>query len=273
MDGVKATIIVSFYNNFDKLKLVLAGFTMQTLKDFEIIVADDGSNSEVVENIRQIIPDYSFPIKHIWHEDIGWRKNIILNKAIAASNGEILIFIDGDCIPHPRFVEEHYVNREDNCALAGRRVNMSEIVTQKLTEKKIIEGYLQKLGLIKLFIDQLFRKTASHVENGLYFRNRFIRSWIKKENRGLVGCNFSLMKKDMLALNGFDERYNTAFLGEDTDVEVRLLHNGGRDKSMKHIAIVYHCFHPRMKYENVCFHIFNDNKAKKVTFTPYGIKK
>ena len=267
----KASVIISFYNNIEKLKFLLAGLQIQQFNEFEAVIADDGSKPEVVQAIKEISGNYNFPIQHIWHEDIGWRKNAILNKAIVASKGEVLIFIDGDCIPHPQFVKEHYNNREDLCALAGRRINMTQNVTDSLTEKKIMKGYLQGLGFVKLIFQLSFRSINGQVENGFYIKNQWIRKKIRKYNRGLIGCNFSLQKKDMLAINGFDERYTSAYIGEDTDIEVRLRNAGGKDKSVKHIALVYHCFHPLRKYENVCFDVYNSNKENKVSYTPYGI--
>ena len=273
MSAYKASVIISFYNNIEKLKFLLAGLQMQKISEFEAIIADDGSRPEIVAEIKSILKNYTFPIQHIWHEDIGWRKNMILNKAIVASKGEVLIFIDGDCIPHPKFIEEHYNNREEMCALAGRRVNMSKNISESLTEKKIKEGYLQGWGFVKLIFQLAFRSVNGQVENGLYIKNQWIRNKIRKYNRGLIGCNFSILKKDMLAINGFDERYTSAYIGEDTDIEVRLRNTGGKDKSVKHIAIVYHCFHSLRKYENVCFDVYNSNINNKITYTPYGINK
>jgi glycosyltransferase involved in cell wall biosynthesis len=273
MQEYKASVIISFYNNIEKLKLLLAGLQMQKFNEFEAVIADDGSKPEVVAEIKNISKNYKFPIQHIWHEDIGWRKNVILNKAIVASKGEVLIFIDGDCIPHPQFVREHYENREDMCALAGRRINMSENVTKLLTEKKIQNGYLQGWGLVKLVFQLSFRGKNGQVENGFYIKNNWIRKKIRKYNRGLIGCNFSIQKKDILAINGFDERYTSAYIGEDTDLEVRLRNAGGKDKSVKHIALVYHCYHPLRQYENVCFDVYKSNIDNKIGFTPYGINK
>jgi len=271
----KASVIIAFYNNIETLRLVFAGLSIQTFHDFEVIIADDGSKPEIIGKLKELQKEYEkyFSTQHIWHEDIGWRKNIILNKAILASNSEILIFIDGDCIPHPRFVEEHYINSEDNYALAGRRINMSHEVTKQLTETKIRNKYLQKVGFIRLIFNQAFSKTASHVENGIYIKNKVLRKWLRKENRGLLGCNFSIKKADMLKINGFDERYNSAFAGEDTDVQVRLYNNGGHDKSVKHIAIVYHCYHPLRTFESVCLDILNSHIENKTTYTPFGIYK
>jgi glycosyltransferase involved in cell wall biosynthesis len=103
---VKTSVIAAFYNNLHYLKLVLAGFERQTEKEFEFIIADDGSKEEVVKEIENLSPKYSFRIKHIWHPDKGFRKNKILNQALLVSESDYLIFIDSDCVPHSSFVEE-----------------------------------------------------------------------------------------------------------------------------------------------------------------------
>ena len=66
-----------------------------------------GLDAEVVKEIESIASNYSFRIKHTWHPDKGFRKNKILNQAILASESDYLIFIDSDCVPHSKFVEEH----------------------------------------------------------------------------------------------------------------------------------------------------------------------
>ena len=121
----KATLIISFYNNFPFLKLVLGGLERQTVKDFEIIIADDGSNEECKRKIMEYDKNSALNIKHQWHKDEGWQKNRILNQAIVASKANYLVFIDGDCIPHRAFIEEHICNSKTKTALAGRRVNLS----------------------------------------------------------------------------------------------------------------------------------------------------
>lgn len=119
------SLIISFYNKLDYLKLILASLEAQTFSDFEVVISDDGSSDKVCRELEDIIRKSDFPIKHVWHEDKGWRKNMILNKSITASRGDYLVFIDGDCILHPRCLEEHFNARRKNRIIAGRRVNLS----------------------------------------------------------------------------------------------------------------------------------------------------
>ena len=91
-----ASIIITTYNHPDALRLVLLALTAQTVCNFEVIVADDGSNVDtrlMLENL-QITLDY--PLHHIWQTDDGFRAATIRNKAVAVSKGEYLIFLDGD---------------------------------------------------------------------------------------------------------------------------------------------------------------------------------
>ncbi len=266
----EVSVIISFYNKIKYLELLLAGFQNQTFKNFEIIIADDGSNPEVVKGIESISSTYPFTVKHIWQEDKGFRKNRILNKAILASSSDYLLFVDGDCIPHYAFVEEHFNYKKEKICLTGRRVNLSEKITNQLTPQRVEERYLEN-NLLKLIDDGLFGKSID-VEKGFYIRNHFLRNIFNKKKRGLLGCNFSIHKKDLLDINGFDERYEAPSIGEDTDIQYRLELNGVEIKSLNNIAVQYHLYHKLQLRNPVNLSLFESVKESKTFFTPYGIK-
>ena len=268
---VKTSVIAAFYNNIEYLKLVLAGFERQTKKKIEFIIADDGSNEEVIKEIEKIATNYSFRIKHTWHPDKGFRKNKILNHAILASESDFLIFIDSDCVPHSRFVEEHLNEKEVNTVCTGRRVNLSQKITDLLTEEKIREGFLE-FNNILLIKDALFGK-SNYVEKGFYIKNKFLRSALNKKYRGLLGCNFSLHKKDIIAINGFDERYEAPSIGEDSDIEFRLGLNGVKVKSLNHIAVQYHLYHKLQERLQKNLDLFNEVKRSNKAYTHFGLNK
>lgn len=267
----KATVIAAFYNRLDYLKLVLAGFERQTEKNFELIIADDGSSEDVVREINKIIPEHSFPIKYIWQEDKGFRKNKILNKAITESESDYLIFIDADCIPHRGFIEGHLNHSQKNISLTGRRVNLSQKITNQLTEKNVREGFLEK-NIFLLIKDGLFGKSFD-VEKGLYLKNKFFLNYFNKKNRGLLGCNFSAFKEDLIKLNGFDERYEAPSIGEDSDVQFRLELSGVKIKSINHTAVQYHLYHKPQERAPVNLELFQEVKNNKLAFTSFGLKK
>ena len=257
------------------LEYVLAALERQSFKYFEVIIADDGSTQEVVEAINALKENYSFPIKHIWHEDNGWQKNVILNKAVLASRCDYLIFIDGDCIPHPKFIQEHIENRKENQVISGRRVMLTQRVSEKLTIDRIKNGYLDHRAFFPLLWDTVFKNSKTHIENMVRVRNPLIRKlFIKDKLRGFWGCNFSAWKKDILRVNGFDERFTYPGFGEDVDLDNRLRKTGVYPVSKKHLVTQYHVFHKHFDtlYEpNIL--LVKENLDKESAFTPYGIDK
>lgn len=267
----KASVIISFYARIDYLRLLFAGFERQTFKDFEVIIADDGSREDVTLEIERLSRDASFPVVHLWHEDKGFRKNKILNRAIEASGSDYLIFVDGDCVPHRKFVEEHFVNRQERVCLAGRRVNLSERVTKMLSYESVRNGFLER-RLPLLILDGIFGKSFD-VEKGFYFQSPSIRNFFNRKKRGIVGCNFSLHRNDFLSINGFDERYEKPSIGEDSDVQYRLELQGVGIKSVNHMAVQYHLYHVLQVRPQENLELFSKIKEAKLSFTPFGIVK
>lgn len=268
---LKASVIISFYNRIDYLKYVLAGFERQSFRDFEIIIADDGSNENVVEELEKISIKISYPLTHVWHEDKGFRKNKILNRAITSSNTDYLIFIDGDCIPHKEFVNEHLINSYMGKCLTGRRVNLSEKITEDLSVEKIKNGYLEN-KTFKLIVDGLWGK-SDNVERGFYIKNKFLRRILNKKKRGMLGCNFSVHKRDLLAINGFDERYELPSIGEDSDVQYRLELLKVEVVSLGNIAVQYHLYHKLQERPQENLDLFAEIKKSALFYTPFGINQ
>lgn len=271
MQEPKASLIISFYNNFDFLELVLAGLERQTMKSFEVIIADDGSRDDVKRKINDYKKHTNLSIKHVWHEDLGWRKNQILNKAIVKSESGYIIFIDGDCVPHKRFIEDHFDSREEKKILAGRRVNLSAKLTKMLTYDNVRKG---RLVFMNLLLDSIVGDSRD-VEKGFRIGYKPLRNLFNKSSRGVLGCNFSLHKSCLLSVNGFDERYVNPAVGEDTDIERRLLRNGLAIKTLKFAGIQYHLYHKKLERTNYVesMKILAENDERCVTYTPYGIEK
>jgi glycosyltransferase involved in cell wall biosynthesis len=270
MKDFAVSLIISFYNGVGYLKLILAALARQSFRDFEIIIADDGSREEVVREVKKMIEETTLDIQHLWHEDAGFRKTMIFNQAVVRSRSSYLVFMDGDCIPHFRFIEEHYKNREQKVLLAGRRVYLSEKVSKSLTPEKINDGYLEGAFILRLIFDGVFGG-SSHVIKGIHVRNAWLRKVLNRSMTGVLGSNFSIHKEDLLAINGFDERYQAPAVGEDSDIEVRLVWNNVTIKMVKNMAIQFHMHHRKLPRPTENLEIFEMVKKSKQAFTPYGI--
>ncbi|MDI6802236.1 MAG: glycosyltransferase [Bacteroidota bacterium] len=256
--AIGASLIISVYSKVRFLNLVLAGVTRQTYKKFEIIIADDGSGEEMRQYINQSRQALPYEIKHIWHEDNGFRKNKILNKAIKASASDYLIFIDGDCIPHKNFIESHIEEKEPNSVLCGSRVMLSNSFSDALSLNDVQNGKVEKFSL-QLVIDAL-RGKASRLEDGI--RNRLLLKIQQRKQARILGSNFSIEKSMLEEINGFDERYEGPGLGEDSDVEFRLNLLGVKFKSVRNYAIIYHLYHQKTMELTDNWKIYNDTKQR-----------
>ncbi|GMU90752.1 MAG: hypothetical protein AMXMBFR49_29570 [Chlorobiota bacterium] len=266
---ITSSVVISFYKNLRYLELVLAGFERQDRNDFEIIIADDGSPKEVVAGVEKLLGRHSFPALHIWHPDKGFRKNKILNKAIVAARSDYIIFIDGDCVPHSKFVSGHLQYAAKNVSLTGRRVNLSEKITGLLSPETVKAGWLET-HFGKVIVDGLFGDSFD-VEKGFYTGNETVRRFFNKKKRGIVGCNFSLHKEDLLRVNGFDERYEAASVGEDSDIQYRLELLGVTIRSLNHIAVQYHLDHKLQPRPQQNLDLFEQVKKEGRAFTEFGI--
>ncbi len=271
MESPKISIIISTYNQPDWLQKVLIGYECQTFKNFEVIIADDGSNSETKYIIENFSKTSSYPIKHVWHEDDGFRKTIILNKAIVKATAAYLLFTDGDCIPNIHFVDKHMKLRKDGWFLSGGYFKLPKSISE-LISKDDIESqrcfdvvWLKSKGLASSF--KLNKLTASG------FKERFL-NFITPTKATWNGMNTSGWKKDVLAVNGFDERMQ--YGGEDRELGERLFNFGIKAKQIRYSAVCIHLYHERgyVKPEMITKNneIRKITKNEKVIQTPFGIK-
>lgn len=271
MQAPKASIIISVYNRFDFLQLVLAGLEIQTESDFEVIISDDGSNDSFVNQLAALIAHSPLRIFHNWHADAGFRKNQILNVSIRSALGAQIIFLDGDCIPHPAFVAEHLAHGGPGRCLAGRRIDISDRLTRLLTPERIRQGVLQNpTTMLGQLADFLIRRTF-HFMNGLYVEHPVLRRYFNRKERGLLGANFSAMKADLEAINGFDERYTAPTFGEDSDIEFRLRLLGVKIIPLLNIAVIYHCHHKLLPRPELSKSLYEQVLRDGLAFTPYGL--
>lgn len=240
-----ASIILATYQWPEALGLVLSGLVTQTEKRFEVMIADDGSDQRthaVIELYRRRVP---FEIRHFWQENQGFRKSRILNEAIRAARGDTLIFLDGDCVPHAEFVEQHLTLQERGAYVCGRRVDLSKEFTAGLDSTRVEGGVLNGVatGLLDLWLDCLRRNGSKPLHRAYTVKTPWIRKLAKLDRVvDLKGCNFSCARADMLAIGGFDQSYE-GYGREDTDVELRLQNLGLHIKSAKNLCLQFHLWH------------------------------
>jgi glycosyltransferase involved in cell wall biosynthesis len=264
------SLVIAVYNKPEVLRLVLAACERQSFRNFEVLIADDGSGPAVRTLVEELKPSLPFPLLHLWHEDRGWQKNTMLNNAIRASHAGHIVFIDGDCLPSRHFLLDHWNEREHGKVLLGRRVETSERWSRALTLEKIRSGDFERLGWSEIMDG--FRGASLRVEDGIRIPNGLVRKILLRTARGMLGSNFSVAKKDLIAINGFDELYTGPGCGEDSDVQYRLSLIGVTGKSLRNLAVQYHVYHPRMPVSDPSWDRFEMVKKSGVAKCRVGLE-
>ena len=237
----KVSVIIPVYNAVQTLELVLTGYRRQSMRDFEVVLTDDGSGSEVRACVDSFSERSSFPLKYVFQPDEGYRRARAINHAVQESSSDYLVFADADCIPHHDFVKAHYEYRAARAALCGRRVLMGAALSAKIDSQYILEGKLDRLTPMRLASALLGR--GDHWDEGFTLRNRIVHAWINSKRPSILGSNFSLEKSLFEEVNGFNEDF-VGYGGEDTELEYRLRMAGAQLQWVRHRAIQYHVHHP-----------------------------
>jgi len=236
---MRISVIVTTYNRPDALTAVLEGYLAQTDREFDLIIADDGSTDETKEVVSAYRKRAAFPVEHVWQEDIGFRAAAIRNRALAATDADYIIFSDGDCIPLPDFVSRHRLLAEKGWFTVGNRILLSEAFSRCILSGDVpvhTWNVRQWIGA----------RMKGHTNRWLPLLSFFPRSPLRKARprrwEGAVTCNLSAWREDLLFVNGFDETYSGWGL-EDSDLVIRLIQSSLKRKSARFAAPVLHLWH------------------------------
>ena len=267
---MEISVIFSTYNSEEWLEKVILGFSVQTFRNFEIIIADDGSREATKNLIDKLRTEIDIPIIHVWQEDNGFQKSQILNKAILASTSDYLIFTDGDCIPRKDFVEVHDKFREKGYFLSGGYFKLPMDISKLISKDDIINqrcfdlNWLKANGLPSSF------KNIKFLASGLSSK---ILNFVTPTNASWNGHNSSGWKQDLMEVNGFNQEMQ--YGGQDRELGERLFNKGLKSKQIRYSAICVHLDHKRGYVNEETWkknHAIRENTRKnKVVKTPIGI--
>jgi glycosyltransferase involved in cell wall biosynthesis len=219
------SVIVSTYNRPDALQQVLRGCAAQTDKNFEVVVADDGSGEATratVAEAAEAAARSALTIEHVWHPDEGFRLAAIRNKGIARSRGSYLIFLDGDCVPQRQFVAHHRALAEAGTMVTGSRILLGAALTSDALGRGLP---LQDQAAGFWFKQRLAGQVNKILPIFVNLPDAAIRRVHGFKWRGIKGCNLAAWRTDVERVNGFDESF-TGWGHEDADFVVRLFNAG-----------------------------------------------
>ena len=270
--------VMAVYNKPREFRMCLEGYRRQSFfidhhQEFQLVVADDGSGPEIEEILSRFADEVSFPVTYLRQEDGGWGKLRMLNWSVLECRAERMIFTDGDCVPHRHFLSSHYEHSDPNTVYCGRRVDIMEELAGELTVEDIRGGKLESPWWI---VRNILKGKTDFGEQGFYLPEllaRLVPTFSKNSRPTLVGSNFSIRKKWLLDLNGFDETFTRPGYGEDTDLERRLGFPGVKLEWITYRAIQFHIWHPLTAVGEESKKIFESLKALGNKTALKGIKE
>jgi len=235
---MRVSLVISTYNAPASLRRCLLGFLVQTHRPAQVIVADDGSTADTAAVLRS--PEFApLAIEHVWQPDRGWRKSQVMNLALAHCRGDYVVVSDGDCIPRRDFVAAHVRHARPRTFLSGAMINLPPEVHAGLPDAVILDNSLFTTAGLASYLPTAGRhrlRLAPGRWEGLLNR-------LTARRCVLRGSNFSAWRRDLLAVNGFDESF--VYGKEDRELGLRLRNAGVASRWLKYSLVQFHLDHAR----------------------------
>jgi glycosyltransferase involved in cell wall biosynthesis len=233
------SVIVSTYNRPDALDAVLRSLARQSDKEFELLVADDGSRPDTAAVVKRWEGRVGRRVVHVWHADNGFRLAEIRNRAILAATGSYCVFLDGDCLTRGNFVAAHRALAAPGWFVTGNRVLLSRALTERVLRENLNPESWTMAQWLAARLGRGINRLAPLVALPLGpLRKAQARAW-----RGARGANIAMARSDLLAVDGFDSGF-AGWGREDSDLFVRLIRAGIRRKDGRYSTGVLHLWHP-----------------------------
>jgi len=233
-----ASLLVVCFNDLVVLERMLRCHVMCSGPELlEILVCDDGSSENVKGLLERLGKSSRIPLRHVFQEDRGWDAPGIRNKGAMQAQGDYLIFTDYDCIPHPRFAEDHLKAAEKGAFVFGDRAHVGKAWRQSFSSSRWSRFWHSVRGRIK----KRSRVFRSPLEKPLRFRRGDISQFEEIGSLALT-CTFGVWREDFLHVNGFDESFKF-WWPEDIELSARLLNAGLMLKKFKRQCLVFHLDH------------------------------
>jgi GT2 family glycosyltransferase len=247
MNRPDLTCIVTTYRSPAWLRLCLHALAADVRRlpgtRVELVVGDDGDDEHqsraVVKEIAQLRVFES--VRRFWQERSGFGKCRLANKAAAAAQAPLLLFLDGDCLVAPGALSAHLTLARPNRYVAGSPIRLGPRASAALRVADVQAGRHARPFFV------LTQALAGEVESKSHYallRLPGLTRLFRRTGRGGFngGCT-SVPAALLLQVNGWDESLGYGF--EDTDLGHRLQNAGAQPVSARTEAMVVHLWHER----------------------------
>jgi glycosyltransferase involved in cell wall biosynthesis len=236
MPTPEISIIVCTYQRPANLRRVLASIAGQRGVEgrFEVVVADDGSIDETPEVVASFRKSVRFPVHFTTHPHGGFCPGRARNEGVAASRGEYVLLLDGDCLLPRNHVRIQLAKRRPGVVRVGDSIRLAEGPSAGVSENFAARGRLARLASL----GEHWRILARAGKSTFYNLRRH------PDRPRLIANNVALWKKDYERVNGFDQSY-VGWGAEDDDFGFRLRRAGLQLRTILWWTTCYHLWHPR----------------------------
>ena len=239
---MKISLCITTYNSVTRLQQVFLNMLLFTEWPSEIVICDDGSGQATRDLIDWFRGRAPVPVRHVWEPDEGWRPSRARNNGIYASRGDYVVFLDGDCVPHRRFVEDHRRLSAPGYLVLGDRAHVREWA--------LFRFKANPMGVMKAMLSGQIHKRSRAVR--VFFERPCSLTFHGVDARHLahvaIGCNFAAWREHLVQVNGFNESI-TGWGLEDVELIARLMASGVVARKVRRRAIVYHLDHGERLYD------------------------
>jgi glycosyltransferase involved in cell wall biosynthesis len=266
---MRVSVVLSTYNQPEWLEKTLWGYAAQLHRDFELVIADDGSRPETGDLIARMKVLTGMDLHHVWHEDRGFRKCEILNRALLATSSAYVIFSDGDCVPRSDFVSVHVRLSAAGCFLSGGYLKLPREVSVSMTPDDIRTGRAFQLDWLRARGWRPGRRALRLLPP----RPATLLDHVTPTRPSWNGHNSSAAREALFRVNGYD--MDMGYGGQDRALGERLQNLGLRGRQIRHRAPCLHLYHDRPYMDPVVLaenrRIRERIKRQRITRARWGI--
>jgi len=238
--------IVATYNRADYLRISLACLAAQDYEgQWQIIVADDGSTdhtTDVISEARSVSKELE--ILHCWHEHQNYRRAFILNEGSRRAGGDILIFLDSDCIPASSLLSAYAARVQPDSFYLGGVYYVTQRFSEAMLQNR--QSFSPPQFWAQVAQPENQKKGTAIKVFKRYWKSRFYQA-IKFRRPKIWGGNCAVNRDVFEKINGYDENY-AGFNKSDSDIRNCLLKGSYRAVSLHTKARTYHLYHPVEKW-------------------------
>jgi glycosyltransferase involved in cell wall biosynthesis len=268
-NNFKISLVIATYNWPEALRACVQGCFRQTDRNFEIIIADDGSGEPTRAAVEELMRRAPVPLRHVWQPDEGFRLAMARNRGILAASGDYLVAMDGDCVPQPDFVARHRWLAQRGCMVTGSRILLDQAFS-----RRVLDGEVDLHALS--FGDKLRYRSQGSINKAapLLFKLPDLGRHRRFSFRRIKGCNMAFWRQDLERVNGFDESFK-GWGHEDADIVVRLHHAGVARKDGAYATEVFHLWHREAQRDQATSnkHLVLERLANKTTQAVIGLEQ